>query len=491
MDILLKKIELSLNTFSKNDLDELNNRLTDDTLNFTFKSFLKIKNNDYNYIVDNLTTKFENDINNKQNILDNKSSELNGVKLELDTIKEDFNNYKLNIDNVIEDDVNKKVKYKCKHYEDHIESIELKHKKDITDIELKYKKDCDDKIQYIENSYKNQIDMLHNELLKSQNSSISQEHLNYLKDDLIKSFKEKHDIHSESSNIKGQFGEDIINNIKNNYTLNQEFYLEDTTHIESNGDFIAHNIYPNVADKILIESKFVKNICTSKNTKHGKGDLVRFEEHYTKFFKENPHSHSILFSLNSDKIPGKGFYKIEHIDNHLIFYVSQNYSKVNNLNSFQTTINSIFHTIVMHIKEYTQQKQPINSNNNNNILIKTLEKSYKRESQTINVLEDKVYKLQKDIQDFNDLISEHKTNVREIITTFDTINHNFEPINIEKSIINMSIIHKYIVNNNHSAEFLKDTSKEKLQTIFLDLPKNFTKKKLLDDYKKFVEKNLE
>ena len=88
MDILLKKIELSLNTFSKNDLDELNNRLTDDTLNFTFKSFLKIKNNDYNYIVDNLKTQFENDINNKQNILDNKSSELNKVKLELDTIKE-------------------------------------------------------------------------------------------------------------------------------------------------------------------------------------------------------------------------------------------------------------------------------------------------------------------------------------------------------------------------------------------------------------------
>ena len=494
MDILLKKIELSLNTFSKNDLDELNNRLTDDTLNFTFKSFLKIKNNDYNYIVDNLKTQFENDINNKQNILDNKSSELNKVKLELDTIKEDFNNYKLDIDKVNEDDVNKKVKYKCKYYEDHIESIELKHKKDNTDIELKYKKDSADKIQYIENSYKNQIailqnqiDILHNQLLKSHNGSISQEHLNYFKDDLIKSIKETNDIHSKSSNIKGQFGEDIINNIKNNYTLNQEFYLEDTTHIESNGDFIAHNIYPNIVDKILIESKFVKNICTSKNTKHGKGDLLRFEEHYTKFFKENPHSHSIIFSMNSDKISGKGFYKIENIDNHLIFYVSLNYSKINDLAVFQHTINFIFHTIVIHIVENTQQKQPIDSNN---ILIKTLEKSYKRESQTINVLEDKVYKLQKDIQDFNDLISEHKTNVREIITTFDTINHNF-PINIEKSIMNMSIIHKYIVDNNYSTKFLKDTTIKELQTIFLDLPKKFTKKQLLDDYEKFVEKNSE
>jgi len=215
------------------------------------------------------------------------------------------------------------VKYKSKYYEDHIESIELKHKKDSTD-----------KIQYIEDSYKNQITILQDQLLKSQNGSISQEHLNYLKDDIIKNIKEKNDIHSESSNIKGQFGENIINNIKNNYNLCQEFYLEDTTHIESNGDFIAHNIYPNISDKILIESKFVKNICTSKNTKHGKGDLLRFEEHYTKFFKENPNSHSIIFSMNSDKISGKGFYHIENIDNHLIFYVSINYSNINNLDIF-------------------------------------------------------------------------------------------------------------------------------------------------------------
>ena len=81
--------------------------------------------------------------------------------------------------------------------------------------------------------------------------------------------------------------------------------------------------------------------------------------------------------------------------------------------------------------------------------------------------------------------------MREIITTFDTINHNFEPINIEKSIMNMSIIHKYIVDNNYSTKFLKDTTIKELQTIFLDLPKKFTKKKLLDDYEKFVEKNSE
>lgn len=474
MDILLKKIELSLSSFSSTDLNELNNRLTQDTIILTFKSFLKIENNDYNYIVDNLNKKFENDIHNKQNLLDQTNSELNKVKCKLDKIQDEFNNYKLDIDKIIQTDVNKKIQYKSQYYEDYIENIEIKHKKE-----------TNEKIEYIENSYKGQIDILQEELLKSQNSSISQEHLNYLKDDIIKSINEKNDIHNASSNIKGQFGEHIINNIKNTYSLCQEFYLEDTTNIESNGDFIAHNIYPNISDKILIESKFVKNICSSKNTKHGKGDLLRFEEHYSKFFKENANSHSIIFSMNSDKISGKGFYHIENIDNHLIFYVSINYSKINNLDIFQNIINFLFHTIVIHIVENTQEKQHIDTNSN--ILIKTLEKSYNRENQTINILEDKVYKLHKDLQDFNSLISEHKTNIREIITTFNKINHTFEPIHIDKSIMNMSIIHKYIIDNNYSVEFLKHTKIKELQVIFRDLPKNFKKKQLLEDYDKFLE----
>mgnify|MGYP006187825679 FL=1 len=476
MDILLEKIKLSLSSFSNNDINELNNRLSEDALHLTFNSFLKIKNNDYTYIIDNLKSKFENDIDHKQNILDTTISELKSTQNKFDTICQEFNNYKLHIDKIIQDEVNKKTQYKSKYYEDHIQNIEIKNKRE-----------NDDKIQYIKDSYKAQLDFLQGELDKSQKDSISHEHLNYLKNDIIKSITEKNDIQNQASNIKGQFGEDIINNIKDKYTLSQNFDLEDTTHIEANGDFIAHNIYPNIPDKILIESKFVKNICTSKNTKHGKGDLVRFEEHYTKFFKENPNSHSIIFSMNSDKISGKGSYHIENIDDHLVFYVSINYSKINNLEIFQDIINFMFHTIVIHIVEFSQQKTPTdNINDNTTILIKTLEKSYTREKNTIDFLEEKVYKLQKDIQDFNDLITEHKTNIREIITTFNKINHNFEPINIDKPITNMSIIHNFITENNHPIEFLQKTSREELRKYFSDLPSKFTKKKLIDDYNKFI-----
>ena len=476
MEILFEKIKLSLSTFSNNDINELNNRLSEDALILTFNSFLKIKNNDYTYIIDNLKSKFENDIHNKQNILDRTITELKSIQNKFDTKCQEFNNYKLNIDKIIQDEVSKKTEYKSKYYEDHIENIEMKKKKEI-----------DDKLQYIENSYKAQIDLLQGELLKSQNSLISSEHLTHLKNDIIKSITEKNDIQNQTSNIKGQFGENIINNIKDKYNLSQNFYLEDTTHIEANGDFIAHNIYPNIPDKILIESKFVKNICTSKNSKHGKGDLLRFEEHYTKFFKENPNSHSIIFSMNSDKISGKGTYHIENIDNHLVFYVSINYSKVNNLDVFQDIINLIFHTIVIHIVEFSQQKIPTdNINDNTAILIKTLEKSYSREKNTIDFLEDKIYRLHKDIQDFNDLITEHKTNIREIITTFNKINHNFEPINIDKPITNMSIIHKFITENNHSIDFLQKTNKEDLKKYFPDLPSRFTKQKLIEDYNKFL-----
>jgi hypothetical protein len=476
MDILLEKIKLSLSSFSNNDINELNNRLSEDALHLTFNSFLKIKNNDYTYIIDNLKSKFENDIDHKQNILDTTISELKSTQNKFDTICQEFNNYKLHIDKIIQDEVNKKTQYKSKYYEDHIQNIEIKNKRE-----------NDDKIQYIKDSYKAQLDFLQVELDKSQNDSISHEHLNNLKNDIIKNITEKNDIQNQASNIKGQFGEDIINNIKDKYTLSQNFDLEDTTHIEANGDFIAHNIYPHISDKILIESKFVKNICTSKNTKHGKGDLVRFEEHYTKFFKENPNSHSIIFSMNSDKISGKGSYHIENIDDHLVFYVSINYSKINNLEIFQDIINFMFHTIVIHIVEFSQQKTPTdNINDNTTILIKTLEKSYTREKNTIDFLEEKVYKLQKDIQDFNDLITEHKTNIREIITTFNKINHNFEPINIDKPITNMSIIHNFITENNYSIDFLQKTTREELKKYFSDLPYNFTKKKLIDDYNKFL-----
>ena len=476
MNILLEKIKLCLSSFSNNDINELNNRLSDDALQLTFNSFLKIKNNDYTYIIDNLKSKFENDIDHNQHILDAKISELKSVQNKLDIIYDEFNTYKLNVDKTIQDEVNKKTQYKSKYYEDHIENIEMKKKKEI-----------DDKIQYIENSYKAQIDLLQGELLKSQNSSISSEHLTHLKNDIIKSIGEKNNIQNQASNIKGQFGENIINNIKDKYNLSQNFDLEDTTHIEANGDFIAHNIYPNIPDKILIESKFVKNIMTYKNPKHGKSDLVRFEEHYTKFFKENPNSHSIIFSMNSDKISGKGSYHIENIDDHLVFYVSINYSKVNNLEVFQDIINFMFHTIVIHIVEFSQQKTPTdNINDNTTILIKTLEKSYTREKNTIDFLEDKIYRLHKDIQDFNDLITEHKTNIREIITTFNKINHNFEPINIDKPITNMSIIHKFITENNHSTDFLQKTNKEDLKKYFPDLPSRFTKQKLIEDYNKFL-----
>ena len=476
MDILLEKIKLSLLTFSNNDINELNNRLSEDALHLTFNSFLKVNNNDYTYIIDNLKSKFEADIHNKQNIIDAKISELKLIQDKFDAKQDEFNNYRINTEKFIHDEVIKKTQYKSKYYEDHIENIEMKKKKEI-----------DDKIQYIENSYKAQIEILQKELDKAQHTTISQEHLQYLKNDIIKSITEKNDIQNQTSNIKGQFGENIINNIKDKYNLSQNFYLEDTTQIEANGDFIAHNIYPNIPDKILIESKFVKNICTSKNSKHGKGDLLRFEEHYTKFFKENPNSHSIIFSMNSDKISGKGSYHIENIDNHLVFYVSINYSKVNNLEVFQDIINFIFHTIVIHIVEFSQQKTPNdNINDNTAILIKTLEKSYSRQKNAIDFLEDKVYRLQKDIQDFNDVITEHKTNIREIITTFNKINHNFEPINIDKPIINMSTIHKFITENNHSIDFLQKTPREDLKKFFPDLSSRFTKKKLIDDYSKFL-----
>ena len=464
MDILLNKFELCLSNYSNNDINELNNRLSNDVLIHMFNSFLHINNNDYTYIVDNLNNKFNI-------IIQNKEIELDTTKKKLDILNTTFNIFKDNTENNIQS----KSAELC-----NIKTTYLNEK--IIDIEKYYK----EQIINLQNNHNEQLKLYKQQMCNIQNSNISYDNLNSFKEELIDLIKTTPNINNESSNIKGQFGEQIINNIKDDYKLCQAFYLEDTTNIESNGDFIAHNIYPNITDKILIESKFVKNICTTKNIKHGKSDLVRFEEHYTKFFKENPNSHSIIFSMNSDKIPGKGFYHIENIDNHYVFYVSINYSKVNNSEIFQNIINFIFHTIVMYIVEHIQNTNNLDINSNISVLIKLLEKTYHNEVNTINILENKIYKLQKDIMDFNQLIIEHKTNIQCIVTTFTKINHSFDNTNNIQPIINMSIVHKYIIDNKYNISYFTNTSCKDLKLIFPDLPNKFTKKKIIEDYTTFL-----
>ena len=50
----------------------------------------------------------------------------------------------------------------------------------------------------------------------------------------------------------------------------------------------------------------------------------------------------------------------------------------------------------------------------------------------------------------------------------------------------MSTIHKFITENNHSIDFLQKTPREDLKKFFPDLSSRFTKKKLIDDYSKFL-----
>jgi len=352
MDILLKKIELCLSKYSNNDLNELHNRLSNDVLVHMFNSFLQINNNDYTYIVDNLNNKFNN-------IIQTKDIELENTKKELELLSKSFNIYKENTETNIKSKSNELCNFKTEHLNERIIDIETYYKNQIINLQ---------------NNHNEQLKLYEQQINNINKTNISNETLDSFKEDLIDIINTTPDINNETANIKGQFGENIINNIKEEYKLCQEFHLEDTTNIESNGDFIAHNIYPNITDKILIESKFVKTICTTKNIKHGKSDLVRFEEHSSKFFKENPNSHSIIFSMNSDKIPSKGFYHIENIDNHYMFYVSVNYSKINNLEIFQNIINFIFHTIVMYIVENNKNNNKYDINDNTNILIKLLEK---------------------------------------------------------------------------------------------------------------------
>ena len=84
MEILLNKLQLCLSKYSNNDLNELNNRLSNDTLTLMFNSFLKITNNDNSYIIENINNKFNIELINKQ-------KELDETKNNLDILNKTFN----------------------------------------------------------------------------------------------------------------------------------------------------------------------------------------------------------------------------------------------------------------------------------------------------------------------------------------------------------------------------------------------------------------
>ncbi len=458
MDIIINKIKSCLKNYSSQDLNELNNRLNMLTIDFTFKSFLKIENSDYRYMLDDLKIKHSSEIQNK-------SDEISNLMIKLEKLKTEFDDYKSSTHRTIQEKSTEISDFNNKYLQNQI--IDLKKQNEI------------------------QIEFYKQQLKEVQNNSISKDNLKHFEETLIRTINEKPNINSENSNIKGQFGEQFIDNIQNNYKLCQEFELKDTTKLESNGDFVAHNIYPNISDKILIESKFVKKLKCSESTKYGKSDLLRFKEHTNKFFKENPYSHSILFSMNSDTIPGKGSYHIENIDNHLIFYVSINYSKINNHETFQHIINFIFHTIVMHIVENSQQNKISTTNDNTANLIKLLENTYHNEQKTINILENKIHVLEKDILDFNNIISLHKANIENIGIKFNEINHNLKKNNDSEkkdNYINIDEIHTYIKNNGYDISFLDNKTRDELKNLFPKLPSKFNKRKLIQQCMEYDSK---
>ena len=115
MDVLLNKLELCLSNYSNNDINELNNRLSNDVLVHMFNSFLQINNNDYTYIVDNLNTKFNN-------IIQNKEIELENTKKELDLLSKTFNIYKEHTETNIQSKSNELCNFKTEYFYEHYDS---------------------------------------------------------------------------------------------------------------------------------------------------------------------------------------------------------------------------------------------------------------------------------------------------------------------------------------------------------------------------------
>jgi len=467
--IFIKNISNTLNKFTTFDLDELNIRLNDSTLYQMFKNILDIKN-DSNYTIETL----------KQNIIDTNSLHNNTINTlkdkydkqliqlqnDIDFYKKELHNSTLNINELVEKKSLNIANIKTEQYNDIIRNIKNDNNTYINQLKEQY----NNTILQMTNQHKYVIDNINK-------STISQDFIKNIETNITNTIINSNNINNKNSNTKGQFGEDIIRNIANNYNLCDKFYLEDTTHLNSNGDFIAHNIYPNIDDTILIESKFVKNIKTYTNNEHGKSDLSQFINHYEKYFHLNPKSHAIFLSMNSDNIHTKGSYSIESYNGHYIFYVSLNYNKIDNINIFQDLINMVFKNIVYTIVNNINKT---NTNINNNDTITLLESTYIKTDKTIKILEKTI---QDNINTNNILqlqIIEKKDILANIIDTFKTMDHN--PNLSYNNDILITDIYKYIKSNNSDIDSLLKSNLSTLKSIFPNMKKTDTKKSILHRY---------
>tara|TARA_B100001564_G_scaffold124731_1_gene104134 strand:- start:302 stop:1588 length:1287 start_codon:yes stop_codon:yes gene_type:complete len=316
-----------------------------------FISLLEETQNIHNSIKEEYIKKtMEKEISNKYN---EKISTLNHqIKMEQSMVE----NYKSQI-------------YTLKEEYKNLRELEQKNMNTILDRNMREKKE---QIEFIQKQY---IDIINSKDIEIQN----------LREDKNKSNYEK-----------GSIGEKLVFNALCNLDKYVDLDVIETSNLSGNGDLLVKSIKHNI--NMLIEVKNQKSYIP-------KTQLDVFIDHYKEYFRNNIDSHAILFSINYNRITGKGSYKIDtiSIDNkkHYVMYVADK-------NMTEDKINHHFCSFIDYINNHNDT-----TTINNLSILKKLENNNKLFQEQINymIMEKKTH--QEKISYIDNIIKNLYTNIEE------------------------------------------------------------------------------
>ena len=316
-----------------------------------FISLLEETQNIHNSIKEEYIKKtMEKEISNKYN---EKISTLNHqIKMEQSMVE----NYKSQI-------------YTLKEEYKNLRELEQKNMNTILDRNICEKKE---QIEFIQKQY---IDIINSKDIEIQN----------LREDKNK-----------SNYKKGSIGEKLVFNALCNLDKYVDLDVIETSNLQGNGDLLVKSIKHNI--NMLIEVKNQESYIP-------RTQLDVFIDHYKEYFRNNIDSHAILFSINYNRITGKGSYKIDtiSIDNkkHYVMYVADK-------NMTEDKINHHFCSFI----DYINNQNDTTTINNLSIL-KKLENNNKLFQEQINymIMEKKTH--QEKISYIDNIIKNLYANIEE------------------------------------------------------------------------------
>ena len=371
---MYKTTELITNILDNPNIDS---NYIDSIINYDicnmFISLLEETQNIHNSIKEEYIKKtMEKEISNKYN---EKISTLNHqIKMEQSMVE----NYKSQI-------------YTLKEEYKNLRELEQKNMNTILDRNMCEKKE---QIEFIQKQY---IDIINSKDIEIQN----------LREDKNKSNYEK-----------GSIGEKLVFNALCNLDKYVDLDVIETSNLSGNGDLLVKSIKHNI--NMLIEVKNQESYIP-------RTQLDVFIDHYKEYFRNNIDSHAILFSINYNRITGKGSYKIDtiSIDNkkHYVMYVADK-------NMTEDKINHHFCSFIDYINNHNDT-----TTINNLSILKKLENNNKLFQEQINymIMEKKTH--QEKISYIDNIIKNLYANIEE--------NHNeMEKHNYMNDMTSTQIIHQ-------------------------------------------------